>query len=230
MVSWFQSLATGDQISLVGTALALFGLLLVVWQIRQASRAHRLNQEAQKHSLRPYVVVHLLPLRSASDTGRIGIKNYGATAARNIRLTFDPPLPRLRLDEIQKNSPSEETVYLPVVDIIDRVFGKPISVLAPGQRVECLYWRRRKRYDGYLAPKIFKSSPSEEAMNEEREARERAQFEKEHKGLSADGFSDETVAIVSYSDDAGNDYCERYGLSPAIFEGFSFIETKNTNN
>lgn len=229
VVKWLLNLSTSDWISLVSATATFGAVIFAAWQVKLASDSHKHNQQAQMQSLRPYMVAQLLPPRTHADSGRIGVKNYGKTAARDVSVSFDPELPHLPLDEINANSASSH-MHFRIVDILDRVFGKPFSTLAPGQEVESLYWNRRKKYDGYVAPKRIKLSSEDEAANKRREDKERAFFDEENGILSADGFSDKTEVVIKYKDDNGNQYEDRFGLSPAILEGYTFITTSTTSS
>lgn len=212
---WFASLSSSDWIALVGTSATVIALIFAAWQLHIAARAHKLNQEAQREALRPYVVAQFLPPRSEADSGRIGVKNFGKTAARDVHVSFDPPLPRLTKEEVQRNSISNVEIYIPAIKLLDQVFGSPIKTLVPDQQIECTYWHARKRYDGFLAPKRFRDTPEKEADHKAREVRERAEFESANAGLSADGFSADTKAVIKYKDDNGVEYSDRFGLDAA---------------
>lgn len=226
---WFGALAPSDWIALVGTTATVIALAIAARQLHLAAKAHKLNQTAQQESLRPYVAAQLLPPRSAADSGRIGVKNFGKMAAHNVSVTFDPPLPRLSKEEIQRNSPPNLDIVVPAVELLDKVFGSPIRTIVPDQQIECTYWHNRKRYDGFLAPKRFRDTPEKEAEYREREARERTEFEIANAGLSADGFSADTDAVITYEDDKGVKYSDRFGLDPAVLQGFTFIKTEKTS-
>ena len=227
MTEWFSSLTPSDWISLVSAVATVSAVIFAAWQVKLASYSHKHNQRAQKESLRPYMVAQILPPRHAGDFGRIEVTNYGKTAARNVTVTFDPELPRLPLHEINKNS-QHSHLSQPTTDLIDRVFSKPFSTLAPGQEVESPYWISRKKYNGYVAAKRVDLPPGEEAANKQREAKEREEFEKKNAGLSADGFSEDTKAVIRYQDDEGNQYEDQFGLNPAILQGYTFIKPNNT--
>ena len=226
---WFGALAPSDWIALVGTTATVIALAIAAWQLHLAAKAHKLNQRAQQESLRPYVAAQLLPPRSAADSGRIGVKNFGKMAAHNVSVTFDPPLPRLSKEEIRRNSPKNLEIVVPAVELLDKVFGSPIRTIVPDQQIECTYWHNRKRYDGFLAYKVFEKTPEEDAADQEREARERAEFDKANSGLSAEGFSADTEAVITYNDDNGVEYSDRFGLDPAVLQGFTFINTETTS-
>lgn len=227
MTEWFSSLTPSDWISLVSAIATVSAVIFAAWQVKLASDSHKHNQQAQKESLRPYMVAQLLPPRFSGDFGRIGVRNYGKTVARNVVVTFDPELPRLPLEEINKNSRNSH-INQPTIDLIDRVFSKPFSTIAPGQEVESPYWSIRKKYNGYVAPKSVDLPPEEGAANKKREAKEREEFDKKNAGLSADGFPEDTQAVITYMDDEGNKYENRFGLNPAILQGHTFRETKTT--
>jgi len=227
---WFASLSPSDWIALVGTSATVIALIFAAWQLHIAARAHNLNQEAQREALRPYVVTQVLPPRSEADSGRIGVKSFGKTAARDVHVSFAPPLPRLTKEEVQRNSISNVEIYIPAIKLLDQVFGSPIKTLVPDQQIECTYWQARKRYDGFLAPKRFRVTPEKEAEYKAREVRERAELESANAGLSADGFSADTKAIIAYKDDSGVKYSDSLGLDPAALQRFTFITTTKTTS
>lgn len=75
----------------LGTALVAAGAAVFAYfQIREA----RTLREQQS---RPYVVVDMIPLQAGQGGGltllvEMTVKNFGATLARNVRISFDPPL------------------------------------------------------------------------------------------------------------------------------------------
>lgn len=219
-----------DWISLIGSIATVAAVIFAAWQVKLALDSHKSNQDAQRKSLRPYMVAQILPRRSVSDAGRIAVKNYGKTSARNVTVTFDPELPRLTIQEINRNSPPGVEYRIATIELLDKVFGQTFTTIAPEQEIQCQYWNLRKQYDGYLASKVFKSTPERDAMNLQREVEGRAKFEEENAGLSADGFSENTQAVINYEDTEGNKYEESFGLHPASIDGYTFISTKSTTS
>jgi hypothetical protein len=58
------------------------------------------------------------------------IKNYGTTVARNVKVSFDPPL----------DAPAPEKAHQSVAPFLKRRYAKPIPSLAPGQELDNIYF------------------------------------------------------------------------------------------
>lgn len=76
------------------------------------------------------------------------IKNYGPTIARNVKVTFDPPIP----------DPSPEEAGSSVTPYLKRRYEKPIPVLTPGMELDNLWFVAR-------GPGMDNSEPTPDRCN-----------------------------------------------------------------
>lgn len=99
-------------------ALVAIATLLFTW--RQAREATR-----------PYVVVDLVPTPVNTREAELVVRNYGRTAARNLKVTFSPDL-----------SASESAVDTQLGTLVaQRYKGRAVASLAPGRRLSNIYWQ-----------------------------------------------------------------------------------------
>lgn len=110
-----------DWISAVSTALTLLIAIgagvVAFFQLREAASARKQTKELEREKSQPYVVAYLEENAVGPHILDLVVKNFGQTAGRNVRLSFDPALNRT------DDSGGQEAVVLPEV----------ISFLAPGQ-------------------------------------------------------------------------------------------------
>lgn len=114
---------TADQWSAVGSvATALVGLVALVFVPIQLSQARELREEQAQ----PYVVVDLMLSDVSNRHINLVVENIGRTLARNVRLTFDPPLNSSKLkDELDLSRTA--------------LMRHGIPTLPPGKRVQALF-------------------------------------------------------------------------------------------
>ncbi|HZN71521.1 MAG TPA: hypothetical protein VFC00_07545 [Micromonosporaceae bacterium] len=114
----------------VMTALIAFAAVVFAWsQVREARR----TREAQAQ---PYVVVLLEPSAASGILMDLVVRNYGTTAARDVRLEFDPSPMRT----VPPGQGEPQPVWLPEM----------ISILAPGQEWRTFWDSRKARHDSTL--------------------------------------------------------------------------------
>jgi len=77
---------------------------------------------------RPYVLAELSLAAESDSTIDLVIRNAGLSVARNVTVTFDPPLV----------VPDDGTRY--VTEYTVRRYARPIHVLAPGQALSNIWW------------------------------------------------------------------------------------------
>ncbi len=110
-----------DWISAVSTALtalvALFALFYARRQVKEARKSRELTRELEVERSQPYVVAFTEPSEATNLAIDLVIKNFGHTAARNVRISLDPwPMRSGRDGDGAKVGLPEE-----------------LSILAPGQ-------------------------------------------------------------------------------------------------
>ncbi len=86
-----------------------------------AVRALRHNRKATQRSTRPMMSAALRP--SGSDTAMLAVTNAGQSFARNVKVSFDPPLPTR--DHTENGDRS-------VIPFVRHRYSKPIEVWTPG--------------------------------------------------------------------------------------------------
>lgn len=100
------------------------------------SRTLRRAREDSRARSRPMMIAELEPVPYASGMMRLVVRNAGPTVARDVKVSFDPPI------EAPDRADS-------VVPYLVRRYSKPIPSVAPGTRFENTYYIGRPR-DGRL--------------------------------------------------------------------------------
>lgn len=83
-----------------------------------------------RDATRPMVVAELRDVPLATATMALVVRNVGRSVARNVTITFDPPLPQ------------PEDLHGGLVHHVNRRYADPIPTLTPGTRFENI-WRFR---------------------------------------------------------------------------------------
>ncbi|MDQ0868984.1 hypothetical protein QFZ70_001457 [Arthrobacter sp. V1I9] len=124
-----------DWISAVSSAatlaIAILAALVAAWQLREAKKARIQTKKLELEKAQPYVVVYMEESISPEFIDLV-IRNYGQTAAFDVKLQLDPLPTRTQQDA--------EVVELPEV----------IPVLAPGQEWRTHWDSATERYDSDL--------------------------------------------------------------------------------
>lgn len=105
----------------VGAAAAGVGGTVALVTGSTAVRALRHNREATQRSTRPMMAATLRP--SGSDTAALAVTNAGQSFARNVKVSFDPPLPTHDNTEDGDRS---------VIPFVRHRYSKPVGVWTPG--------------------------------------------------------------------------------------------------
>lgn len=113
----------GASASALTFLIAAFALWIAWSQLREAASARRQTKKLEREKAQPYVVAYLEENVVGAEILDLVIKNFGQTAGRNVRLSFDPILNRT------DGNGGDEPVELPEV----------ISFLAPGQEWRTLF-------------------------------------------------------------------------------------------
>lgn len=110
-----------DWIGAIASALTFLIAAVALWiakgQLREASSARKQSKALELEKSQPYVVAYLEENGVGPHILDLVVKNFGQTAGRNIRLSFEPTLNRTNVNG------GDETV----------VFPEAIAFLAPGQ-------------------------------------------------------------------------------------------------
>lgn len=109
-------------------------------QARYAEAQLELAERIRKDQAQPYVIADLRPDEHDPQKIMLVVQNLGSTIARNIRVTFDPPL---------------RSVAKP--DFGDEVDGlhRPISALLPGRKVQWFFDVGFRIFEAPEAPRRY---------------------------------------------------------------------------
>jgi hypothetical protein len=109
---------------------AVVSSIAAIWSARNGNRTlKRADRDGQARA-RPMVAAELREYQFDERTLLLIIRNYGPTVARNIVVTFDPPLP--------KTSP--ERAHDSLAPFLKARYMKPIPVLTPGMELNNIYF------------------------------------------------------------------------------------------
>lgn len=112
----------------VGAAAALGGLGLATVTASVGVRTLRQSRRDSKAKARPTISVELRAVEHSEGSQSLVIKNTGPTIAKDVRVTFDPPIPM-----------PEDPAGL-VTPVMLRRYSKPIPVMTPGMELDNLYY------------------------------------------------------------------------------------------
>lgn len=111
-------------------------------QLKEAASARQQTKILEREKSQPYVVAYLEENAVGAEVLDLVIKNFGQTAGRNVRLSFEPILNRTAGES------GDEAVELPEV----------ISFLAPGQEWRTLFDFANVRSSRDDLPTIYKGA------------------------------------------------------------------------
>lgn len=87
----------------------------------------RATQDSAERS-RPMVVAELRPAPRSSDAMEFVVRNYGPSLARDLRVSFEPPIP-------DPHDPSQS-----VTPFLKQRYASVIPALSPGQELSNIWW------------------------------------------------------------------------------------------
>ncbi|WP_414940140.1 hypothetical protein [Amycolatopsis sp. cmx-11-51] len=119
--AWFAAGAAG-----VGATAAAVAAFNGVRTLRQARRD-------SKNRSQPMVAAELESVPYVRGSQKLVIKNYGPSVARNVTVSFDPPIP----------DPEPAKAAESVTPFLKRRYEKPIPVMTPGMSLENVYYSGR---------------------------------------------------------------------------------------
>lgn len=146
VTDWIGALA-----SLLTFLIAAAALVIARGQLREASSARKQTKKLEREKSQPYVVAFLEESAVGSRILDLVVRNYGQTAGRNIRLSFEPTLNRTDGDG------GEEDVILPDL----------ISFLAPRQEWRTLFDVATERAHREDLPLLYKGVVTYEGIDNE---------------------------------------------------------------
>lgn len=146
VTDWIGALA-----SLLTFLIAAAALWIAWGQLREAASARKQTKKLEREKSQPYVVAILEENAVGSHILDLVVRNYGQTAGRNIRLSFEPTLNRT------DGEGGEEDVILPDV----------ISFLAPGQEWRTLFDVATERAHRDDLPLLYRGVVTYEGIDNE---------------------------------------------------------------
>lgn len=111
-----------------------------IWSARNGNRTLKRAEMDSQARTRPTVVAELRNEPHARATQLLVIKNYGPTVARDVVVTFDPPLP----------DPSQDIANQSTTPFLKRRYAEPIPVLAPGTELDNIYFSGKESGNGWV--------------------------------------------------------------------------------
>ncbi|GLZ28161.1 hypothetical protein Lesp02_03510 [Lentzea sp. NBRC 105346] len=126
----------------VAAAAALVSSGAAIWSAFNGNRTlRRADRDSQARS-RPMIAAELRDEPYAFATQILVIRNYGSSIGRNVRVTFDPPLP----------DPIPERAAQSVTPFLKARYADPIPVLTPGMELDNIYYSRPQGHDDNFEP------------------------------------------------------------------------------
>ncbi|UQS26030.1 hypothetical protein L1857_26070 [Amycolatopsis thermalba] len=123
--AWVAAIAAG-----ISSVVASVSAGAAVWSARNGKRTLARADADSRARTRPMVAAELRDEPYAPATQLLVIKNYGPTIARNVTVTFDPPL----------GDPPPEQEHESVAPFLKRRYAKPIPALVPGMELDNIYY------------------------------------------------------------------------------------------
>ncbi len=101
-----------------------------IWSATNGNRTLKRADRDSQARTRPMVAAELRDEPHATTTQLLVIRNYGPTIARNVVVSFDPPL----------GDPPPEKAHESVAPFLKRRYSRPIHVLVPGTELDNIYF------------------------------------------------------------------------------------------
>lgn len=118
-----------DPVWIAGAA-AVVSSFAAIWSATNGNRTLQRSDRDSQARTRPMVAAELRDEPYAVATQLLVIKNYGPTIARNVQVTFDPPL----------GAPAPGKAYESVASFLKNRYAKPIPALMPGMELDNIYF------------------------------------------------------------------------------------------
>jgi hypothetical protein len=128
---WFNTARVACTAAAVGAGAAVIGA-------RAAVRSFGQTRRDSKARSRPMMAAELKLVPHASGSQALITKNYGLSIAKDVTVTFDPPI------AMPENPDDLVTPFLL------RRYAKPIPVMTPGMELDNLYFSSRLGPDGHF--------------------------------------------------------------------------------
>lgn len=184
---------TADQVN----AFANIGLLITaIITAYLALQSMKQARDIEQRANRPMMVAEIMAPGEELEEVGLRVRNAGKTVARNVRVSFDPPLPEPDLEQL--NMRSDSHYYATNMEAITSIFDDRVFLTwTPGMEVNAKYW---------AAPKDF--NPWQPLPD------------------SAEGVPPEQKVIVDFEDEPGNAYRDEYVLDIHTVLGLRFKDSE----
>ncbi len=116
--------------TIVAAIAALISSLAALWGVGVAVGTLGQLRKDSMNSARPYVGAQLVRPPFTRGTQYLILRNYGKSEARNLTVTFDPPLPH----------PDPQSGFPSVTPPLKRRYSQPIPVLLPDQELSNVWF------------------------------------------------------------------------------------------
>jgi hypothetical protein len=168
----------------IAGAAAVISSSAAIWSATNGNRTLKRSDRDSQARTRPMVAAELRDEPYAPGTQLLVIKNYGSTVARNVKVTFDPPL----------SDPPPEKMHQSVAPFLKRRYAKPIPSLVPGQELDNIYFSGES--DGAGGWKNREPHPDQVRVTIELDASDRAHYI-DHFDLDVNLIRDRTMVTSS---------------------------------
>lgn len=182
-----------DQVSAIANIGLLITAIITAYLALQSMRQAR---DIEQRANRPMMVAEVVAPSEEFEEVGLRVTNVGRTVARNVRVSFDPPLPEPDLERL--NARSDSHYYATNMEALRAIFdGRVFLSWTPGMEVDAKYW---------AAPKGF--NPWRPLPD------------------SAEGVPPEQKVVIDFEDEAGNAYRDEYVLDVHTVLGLRFKDSE----
>ncbi|WP_433300415.1 hypothetical protein ACQP2F_03040 [Actinoplanes sp. CA-030573] len=115
---------------------ACAGVVAAWWAAINGVRTLRQTRTDSRNRSRPMVAAELQPVEYSKGMIALVVRNFGPTIARNVRVTFDPPIP-------DPTNPAQS-----LTTFLKRRYEKPILTLTPDMKLSNLWFIGQAGDDG----------------------------------------------------------------------------------
>lgn len=178
-------------------AFANVGLLLTaIITACLALQSMRQARDIEQRANRPMMVAEVIAPGEELEEVGLRVKNVGKTVARNVQVSFDPPLPEPNLEKLNSRSASE--YYATNMEALHAIFdGRTFLTWTPGMEVEAKYWAAPENFNPWL--------PLPD---------------------SAEGVPPEQKVVICFEDEVGNHFQDHYVLDVHTVLGLRFKDSE----
>lgn len=159
-----------------------------------ALKSLRQSRQIEINANRPMMMAEILPPENHKSDLYFQIANYGKSVAKNVEITFDPPLPTPDVDKLNKNTPPSTLYNQSLLERVNNMFKDKIyRTWVPGFKVSVSYWSPSTDF-----------CPSKNLCE------------------SAEGVPIDQKVIINFDDELGNSYSDEFELNVRLVIGCDF--------